>query len=221
MNKVVISGGASGIGFELAKILSERGDKVYSLDINKPEIEISGVTNIIADVTNANSLSQALTDIGQGINILINNAGIMRRGNIFDTKEEDFDLLFKINVKGSWLLLKEAKSYLERNATIVQMSSRHALYPPKDPAVYGLCKQMVAIMAQNIQEHYPEYKIKLLFPGSTDTPLSRFGVSGEALQEKLKIMHSTNYVANKIVELIDSDKTCLIFKPENRTYVIE
>ncbi len=60
---------------------------------------------------------------------------------------------------------------------------------------------------------YPHFTVKTLFPGPVDTALVYYGLSETEIASRKKIVHSAEYVAEKIVELIFSDQTKLIFDP--------
>lgn len=192
------------------------------MDRRKMKEKVANWTSYDVDITNGDSVAEACSQIQKPIDILINNAGVMRRGSIFESSEEDFDLLFDVNVKGSWLVLKHALPILSPHATIVQMSSRHALSLPKDPALYGLTKRTTMDFADLIAKTYPEYSVKVLCPGPVDTPLAREGVSEKDFKEKQKIMCSPEDIALRTVELLESEtKTRLIFDNKSCTYLFE
>jgi 2-keto-3-deoxy-L-fuconate dehydrogenase len=220
--KAVITGGSSGIGLALAKLLAQRGDEVYSLDIQEPLEKLPGVASIYVDVSDSNSVRAALKEVGDGITLLINNAGIIGRGDLFDSSEEVFDLLFKVNVKGSWLMIKEARPYFASNPMILEMSSGHALNPPKNPGVYTWTKQTLAILVDNLRLHYPEYRVKAMFPGPVATPMSFIDSDNKPEADGDDVVHhSAEYVAEKIVELIYSENTDLLFDEASWDYVLK
>ena len=219
--KVLITGATSGIGYAVSKLLAQNGAQVFCFDQKIPRKQIIGVKYFKVDITNSGQIKRALIKVGAPIDILINNAGIMRRGDIFSTSEKDFDLLFDINTKGCWLMLKYTKPYLARKATILQMSSRHGLYHPVDPAIYALTKSAVLYLAEILRKTCPKYNVKIACPGSTDTPLSCYGITGKALKKKKKGMKSPEFLAEKIVELLKSKKDYLIFDQKKRGYYFE
>jgi NAD(P)-dependent dehydrogenase (short-subunit alcohol dehydrogenase family) len=219
---VLITGASSGIGKALALALLQKGAVISGMDRRPMKETIENWTSYDVDITKGEEIQNALSQITEPIDILINNAGVMRRGTALESSEEDFDLLFDVNVKGSWLMLKYALSQLRENATIVQMSSRHALSLPKDPALYGLTKRTTMDLADLIAKTYPAYSVKVLCPGPVDTPLAREGVSEKDFQEKQKIMCTPEEIAQRTIELLESDtKSRLIFDNKSCTYLFE
>lgn len=217
----LITGGSSGIGKALIRALAQKGAVVYSFDKTAPVRQPEGVTYFQVDVTHGRQVSQALADISRPIDILVSNAGIMRRGTILETTEEDFDLLFANNVKGAWLVLKHAQPLLAPNVTIVVMSSGLALKPQADPGVYTLTKKTLLGFAEILELTYPEYQVKVVCPGPVNTPLLHHGRSEQDSQRINAIAHSADYLAEKIVELLETDRKRLLFDDPNWSYVLE
>ncbi len=183
---VLITGGSSGIGHALAKLLKEKGANVYSFDKNVPQETVEGINYVNVDITNSSQIEKSLYNIPIPIDVLVNNAGVMRRGTIFDSTEDEFDLLFDTNLKGSWLILKYAKSRLSDKATVVQLSSGHALRPQSNPGLYTLVKRSAIALAEILQLTCPEYSVKIVCPGPVDTPLLRYGRNEEEINRVKK-----------------------------------
>src|SRR5450830_1605070 len=120
-NKVVlISGGSSGIGAALVASFAQAGATVYSLDKNQPLEPIEGATYLLGDLTNSSDLERELSKVNSSIDVLVSGAGVMRRGTIFDSSEEDYDFLMDNNAKSAWLLLKCTKPKLAEKPTVLQ-----------------------------------------------------------------------------------------------------
>ena len=219
---VLITGASSGIGYALANALIQKGAVISAMDRRPMEEKIESWTSYDVDVSRSDQIQMAIAQIQDPIDILINNAGVMRRGEVLESSEEDFDILFDVHVKGSWLVLKHALPLLREDATIVQMSSRHALSLPSDPALYGLTKRTTMDLADLIEKTYPNFTVKILCPGPVDTPLTREGASEEDIERKKKIMCSPEDIANQTIELLESKtKSRLIFDNKNNTYLLE
>jgi 3-oxoacyl-[acyl-carrier protein] reductase len=217
----LVTGGSTGIGMQVSLALAEEGMTVYSFNRTEPEQRHPRVIPIEVDVTKREQVLYGLKQIHGTIDLLFNNAGLMRRGILTENTEEEFDLLFDTHVKGSWLVFTLARRQLAEDAIVVQMSSRHALHPPADPGLYGLSKQTTMHLAELIARTFPALRVKTVFPGPIDTALSRYGVEGKALEEKIKTMHSTRFIAAKIVELIKDDRERLVFDPGEWDYRLE
>jgi 2-keto-3-deoxy-L-fuconate dehydrogenase len=219
---VVITGGSSGIGLALVKEFLERGCFVWSLSIDPTPQSHERLVSIECDVRDSKAIAEALSNVNRPIDLLVNNAGVMSRGGIYDTIETDYDLLFDINVKGSWLMTKATLPKLAASAHILFVSSRHALSLPDNPALYGLSKKTVLHLAELTQRAYPQHRIKVLCPGPVDTPLARVGVTAEEWERKRRMMCSPQEMSLKIIELLETDdKSRLIFDMETSQHYLE
>lgn len=114
----IVTGSARGIGFEIARVLGSEGYAVVLSDINEEgliaaasELETAGIVNcwVKADVSAAedaeNLVAKAIEKFGR-IDVLVNNAGITRDGLLMRMDENAWDLVLKINLKGTFLMSK-------------------------------------------------------------------------------------------------------------------
>lgn len=219
--KVLITGGSSGIGAALTKAAIGQGAGVYSIDIQKPKEPISEVTYIQSDLTNETEVKDAIEQIDKEIGVLALSVGIMRRGTIFETTESDFYRLMETNLKTSWLTLKYIKSKLSPNATIIQISSGHVLHPESDPGMYTVSKKAVTSLAEVLALTCPEYNVKIVYPGPVLTPLLLEGRSEQDKERIAKIAQDPKIIANKIIELVESEHKTLKFLHEEKEYIFE
>ncbi|MBW1756366.1 MAG: SDR family oxidoreductase [Deltaproteobacteria bacterium] len=127
MATVLITGANRGIGLELCRQLSERGDKVIALCRKpSPELEALGVRLFGGvDVTDRAALEAASQGLGDTtVDVLINNAGILE-SDTFDSL--DFDQIrrhFEVNTLGALLVTSIMQSHLVRGSKIIIMTSR-------------------------------------------------------------------------------------------------
>lgn len=218
---VVITGASSGIGAALASRFAREGAHVHGFDLKIPRKKIPDVRYVKCDVTKSVSVKKGLQKVRGPVDVLINNAGIMRRGEVLASSEDDFDKLFAVHVKGAWLMVKYARAKLPKGAKILQMSSRHALYFPSDPGLYALAKRAVLDLSEMLAQTHPEWTVKTLCPGPVDTPLSRNGCDDAAWEKKAKLACTPEFLSDKVIELLDSEKEKLVFDQDKCNYYFE
>jgi NAD(P)-dependent dehydrogenase (short-subunit alcohol dehydrogenase family) len=217
--KIVVTGGASGIGYALCKLLAEKGAVVFSIDKGLPSVPLENVHYWSGDVTKDSDLKNIFSEIGK-FDILVNNAGIIRRGKVFELKEPEFDLLFRVNVKGYWLVTRNGFPYLNKGGLVVFISSRHGINLPADPGVYAVTKQADIGIAEVFAKSYPQFDVKIICPGSVDTPLGRHQVGKAALEKKKKDMMTPEELAEKTLSLMLSGKKWLVFDEKKKRCVV-
>jgi 2-keto-3-deoxy-L-fuconate dehydrogenase len=181
----IITGGASGIGLDTAKILAKHGAQVYILDINQKDgheatIQINnnkGKAHFLqCDITKQDTVNLVINQIvaNNNIHILINNAGIGHIGNIENTTEEDFDKLYQINIKGTYNCLKAIIPNMKKNGggVIINMASVASNIGIPDRFAYSMTKGAVKTMTLSIARDYVDYKIRCncISPGRVHTP---------------------------------------------------
>ncbi len=210
---ILITGGASGIGDALVGTFSRAGASVTVFDRARPVAAAAGVRYCTVDVTNVRALALAMRTIPR-IDILINNAGIMRRGTIFEATESDWDTLFAVNLKAQWLVLKAAKHLLSRHAVLVFIASQHGMYLPATPALYALTKAGVIALARLVANTEPKYRVKLVCPGPTDTALHRTGRTHAHLRRERRAgaLCTPGKLAEHILRLITTNATTLLYE---------
>ena len=170
---VVVTGGNTGIGRELCLAFGSRGANVVVNYIVNEEAAVDTVTHInnlggkavmvYGDVTKAddcNNIIKVAKDTFGTVDVLINNSGITRDNLIVRMKEEDFDQVINVNLKGTWLMCKAAARTMtkQRSGRIINISS------------------VVGIMGNAGQSNYVASKAGII--GLTKTLAKEFGPRG-------------------------------------------
>ena len=182
-NKIaVVTGGGSGIGKAISKVFAEQGAVVHILELNADnandtiaEIKVAnGKASIhICNVANQKEVINVFERIGS-INILVNNAGIAHIGKADTTKEEDFDRLLSVNVKGVYNCIYAAIPQLRKSGggSILNMASVAALVGIPDRFVYSTAKGAVLAMTLSVAKDYLKENIRCnsISPARVHTP---------------------------------------------------
>lgn len=120
--RVVVTGGASGIGFATAKRFSKEGAKVVVFDINEKALKEAIHNNpdlaggVAVDVSDEESVKNGFLKVDEmigGIDVLVSNAGISVRNLIKDTSYKQWKKVMYINLGGMYLCSKEALKRME------------------------------------------------------------------------------------------------------------
>ena len=187
--RALITGGASGIGRATALLFAQEGAAVAVADLDEAGgeqvvqmIEGAGGRAVFVrcDVTQAQDCQRAVrTTVDElgGLDVLFNNAGIIRRANVLDTSEQEWDHVMAVNVKSIFLLSKVAVPVMARagGGVIINTGSGWGLVGGRDAVSYCASKGAVVNMTRAMALDHGEQNIRVncICPGDTDTPMLR------------------------------------------------
>jgi uncharacterized oxidoreductase len=195
--RVLVTGGSSGIGFEIAKALLGKGAKVAMtgrrasvVSSAAEELRRGGgaVTGIAADVGTAEGRAQTLRgalDALGGLDILVNNAGGVRAGRLEVTTEAEIEAMLTVDLLAPILLTRAALPSLRASgdAVVVNVTSGIALIGAPFYATYAAAKAGLARFSEALRRELKGEGIHVLtvFPGGTDTPMMETNRAGPEL----------------------------------------
>jgi len=182
-NKIaVITGGGSGIGKAIAKLFAKQGAVVHILEWNTDtanetvdEIKRDEAKAFVhkCNVAVQKEVGEVFEYIG-AINILVNNAGIAHIGKADNTKEEDFDRVMSVNVKGVYNCISAAIPQLRKSGggCIINMASIAAQVGIPDRFVYSTAKGAIMAMTLSVAKDYLQENIRCnsISPARVHTP---------------------------------------------------
>jgi 2-keto-3-deoxy-L-fuconate dehydrogenase len=174
--RMLVTGGASGIGHAVATAALGRGASVAVLDLD-PATAPAESFPVAGDVTDDRSViaavAQAAAAMG-GLEVLVNNAGIGAQGNVEANPLDEWRQVFEVNVLGIVRVTRAALPHLRRSphAAVVNMCSIAATAGLPDRALYSASKGAVlsltlAMAADHLHEGI---RVNCVNPGTTDTP---------------------------------------------------
>ena len=211
-NKVaIITGSSKGIGKEMAILFAENKAKVI-VNYSSSETEANETVKTIianggeaiaikADVSirkEVTHLFDKTIEVYGKIDVLVNNAGVMKSKKLKDITEQDFDTHFNINVKGLYNTLQEAESKLADNGNIINISSSTVKLMLPTYTIYSATKAAVEQISRVFSKEIGRgISVNALAPGPTETELFLEGKSTEFI-EQLSSMNAFNRLAKPI-----------------------
>ena len=174
--RLLVTGGASGIGHAVATAALNRGAVVAVVDLD-PSNAPSGAISYRADVSDDASVAEAVARAAEamgGIDIVVNNAGIGAQGTVETNPLDEWRHVFDVNVFGMVRVMRAALVHLRRSAhaAVVNTCSIAATAGLPDRAVYSASKGAVlsltlAMAADHLHEGI---RVNCVNPGTADTP---------------------------------------------------
>lgn len=177
----VVTGGASGIGLEIAKEYSSNGAKVISLDIHHPVNSEENIEFLQCDVTDRETVSQLIEDIVgryRKIDVLVASAGIHRKTPFLDLQYEEFDEMINIHLKGTYNVVKSVIPNMinQQYGKIITIASVAGLIGAGvEPAShYAAAKGGIISFTKSLAREFGQYGIVVntIAPGLIETPLT-------------------------------------------------
>ena len=183
----LVTGGSRGIGFAIAKILSENGASVVitsknSEKIKQAEAKISNSFGITCDIKKKNEvqnvLDQTIKKFGK-LDILVNNAGIFPKIKLLHKiKEEEWNEVLDVNLTGQFRFTKEAIPHLQKTSgCIINISSDAGLkaYQGFNADAYSASKAALIVLTKCWALEYAKNKIRVncICPGVVDTDMTK------------------------------------------------
>lgn len=183
--RAVVTGAASGIGRAIATEFARAGAEVCVVDLRIEAAseaaksiaeETSGRTVAVAcDVSDEASVKAAFAQMGEGsADILVNSAGVAHVGSLLSTSSEDFDRLYRVNVRGTFLCMQEAVRSMnqKRSGVILNLASIAATSGLSDRFAYSMTKGAVLAMTLSVAKDYLAAGIRCncISPARVHTP---------------------------------------------------
>ncbi len=182
MKHAVITGGAAGLGADVARTLSEAGYRVGIFDLGADRVaeaalKFENAIGIEADVTSPDQIAAAFDAFGEVPDLLVNNAGIVRFGAMEEQSVQDYIDVVNINLLGSCFCARAiAPAMMDRGSGhIINFTSINGVHPAPGVGLYGPTKAAMANMTQAMAiEWGPKgVRVNAIAPGMIDAGMSK------------------------------------------------
>ena len=201
----IVTGGAQGIGYAIAKRMLHDGARVMIADINKTEGkkaqeslsaygDASFITTDVGNRLDVHNLLAAVLEKYGDVDILVNNAGIVHAAEFLDIDEADFDAVMRVNLKGAFLCGQTVGRYMADKVesggaagTIINISSVNDTLAIPNQVPYCVSKaglsQLTKVMALSMAQK--GIRVNAVGPGSIMTAMLSSVNSDTSAREKI------------------------------------
>lgn len=226
----IVTGATRGIGKEIAKKYASQGANVVinyrSSDVEAKQLEAElkdlgvEILAVKADISNFDEAQRLVAEAKErfgNIDILVNNAGITKDGLIMRMKEEDFDRVIEVNLKGVFNCIRAVSPIMikQRTGKIINMSSVVGIVGNAGQANYCAAKAGVIGMTKSLAKELASRGINVnaIAPGFIKTDMT------SALSDKVKETIENNIPLKRIGEAEDIAEVALFLASRSSDYI--
>jgi NAD(P)-dependent dehydrogenase (short-subunit alcohol dehydrogenase family) len=193
----LITGASSGLGWRFAEVLSEAGARLVLMARRKERLDklhrslaSRGYPSICLkmDISDSDSIETQINNALEyepSIDILVNNAGVLKQTPLFEERAIDFDEVFKVNVRGLWLVTQKVAKHMrdkKNHGSIINIASiSGALVPSYDESAYCASKAAVIQLTKQLVGELSKYQIRInaILPGIIHTEMTHNQIDQE------------------------------------------
>ena len=177
---LLVTGGAAGIGAEIARMAGAEGYRVGVLDVDgagaqRVAGEIGGAAALAASVSDEDEIEAAFDSFGTP-EVLVNNAGIVRFGPLLEHSAADFRAVVAVNLVGTFLCGRAAARRMAdaRSGRIVNVASMNGIAPGPNAGAYASTKAGIMMLTQQMALEWSRFGIRVncVAPGLIDGGMS-------------------------------------------------
>jgi len=219
---VIVTGAAKGIGRAICTRLASKGYFIVAVDLDPngatslaEVIEPGSFEYVLGNICSEEQVKELFARVKNNygrVDAVVNNAGIIRDNLIWNMIADDFDAVINVNLKGTWLMCREAAIIMkaQQKGRIVNIASR-AWLGNRGQSNYSASKAGVVALTRVLALELGKYNVLVnaIAPGLIDTPLTQ-KLEAHVLQKLIeaqptKTMGSPDDVAKAVAFLLDGD----------------
>lgn len=212
MKYAVVTGGTSGMGLGVAKMLINKGYYVFATYVG-PEFveEIDNFEAIETDQTNRENVYRFVNYVKSRTNhldCLVCNAGVTIRKSFTETKDSDWDLMMEVAVNSHYIMLREFFSIIPNNSRILFTGSQMGVNPHATILAYGVTKSAVHALCKNLVKEFDGTgtTVNTIVPGFVETPWQK--EKPEEIKQNIYKKTAIHRFAS-VDEIVDAFRFCI------------
>lgn len=212
MKTAIVTGGTSGIGLGVAKMLIGKGYRVYATYVGSDFTEqIENFTAYKVDQSNRTNLYAFIDTVKQEcthIDCIVCNAGVSIRKPFTDTADSDWDTMMEVAVNSHYILVRELYSLIPQGSRILFTGSQMGIQPHATVLAYGVTKAAVHALAQNLVKEFEGTgtTVNAIVPGFVETPWQK--EKPEDIKQNIYRKTAIHRFAS-IDEIVDAYRFCI------------
>lgn len=178
--RALVTGAAGGIGRAIIRMLRAEGASVAAADRNCDSVVADAVlAGNLLEASYCDGLPLAAAEALGGLDIIVNNAGVITRGPVTETSDADWTLSVGVNVEAPFRICRAGIPILAAagGGTIVNLASCWGVHPGPNHALYCMTKAAVASLTRCMGHDHAHQGIRInaVCPNEVDTPMLRSG----------------------------------------------
>ena len=192
MPSALVTGGSSGIGLAIARMLAEEGytltlagRKLERLEAAREGLDAAIVQANVGDEDDCVRVVAEHVKHHGGLDVLVNSAGVGIAGTVGDTTTKAWDLQQAVNLRGAFLVTREALPHLRATkGYVVNLASIAGTIPTPGLSAYGASKAALIGLTRTLAREETESGVRAtaLCPGFVDTPMAAWtGIPGDEM----------------------------------------
>lgn len=212
MKNAIVTGGTSGIGFGVAKMLLSKGYYVFATYVGSDFTE--RITNFQAIKTDQTSRQEVygFLDYVKGktdhIDCIVCNAGMSIRKSFTETTDEDWDKQMEVAVNSHYIMIRELYTLIPSGSRIIFTGSQMAVHPHATVLSYGVTKSAVCALAKNLVKEFEGTgtTVNAIIPGFVATPWQK--EKPEEIKQNIYKKTAIHRFAS-VDEIVDAYRFCI------------
>lgn len=212
MKIAIVTGGTSGIGLGVAKMLLAKGYRVYATYVGPDFSEI--MENFVPVKIDQTQREEVYRFIGlikkecDTIDCIVCNAGMSIRKSFTETTDEDWDKQMEVAVNSHYILIRELFGLIPHGSRIIFTGSQMAVHPHATVLSYGVTKSAVCALAKNLVKEFEGTgtTVNAVIPGFVETPWQK--EKPEEIKQNIYKKTAIHRFAS-IDEIVDAFRFCI------------